>query len=68
MCSQIWEVMHHEYIPTPNEEKWLEIAESYQKRPRFPNCIGAIDGKHIRVVKPRECASQYFFTINTFFR
>lgn len=60
VCLQIWEVMHHECIPTPDEKKWLEIAEGYQQRAQFPNCIGAIDGKHIRVIKPRGSASQYF--------
>ncbi|XP_026821209.1 protein ALP1-like [Rhopalosiphum maidis] len=44
--------MHNECIPTPNEEKLLEIAEGYQQRAQFPNCIGAIGGKHIRVIKP----------------
>lgn len=52
--------MHHKCIPTPDEKKWLEIAKCYQQRAQFPNCIGAIDGKHIRVIKPRESASQYF--------
>ncbi|XP_025191472.1 protein ALP1-like [Melanaphis sacchari] len=60
VCSQIWEVMHNECIPTPNEEKWLEIAEGYQQRAQFPNCIGAIDGKHIRVIKPHGSGSHYF--------
>ncbi|XP_050545824.1 uncharacterized protein LOC126908041 isoform X2 [Daktulosphaira vitifoliae] len=54
VCLKIWEVMHDECIPTPNEEKWLEIAEGYQQRAQFPHCIGAIDGKHIEVIKPRE--------------
>ncbi|KAL4112956.1 hypothetical protein QTP88_016668 [Uroleucon formosanum] len=52
--------MHNECIPIPNEEKWLEIAEGYQQRAQFPNCIGAIDGKHIRVIKPHGSGSHYF--------
>ncbi|KAF0754119.1 protein ALP1-like [Aphis craccivora] len=39
-------------MPEPTKEKWLEIAELYSKVTNFPNCIGAIDGKNIQVVKP----------------
>lgn len=30
------------------------------KYANFPNLIGAIDGKHIRVIKPQHSRSQYF--------
>ena len=49
--------MHKECIPTPNEEKWIEIANGFQERADFPHCLGAIDGKHIRIVKPGGSAS-----------
>jgi hypothetical protein len=65
-ACKIWVVMQDECIPTPNEEKWLEIAESYQQRAQFPHCIGAIDGKHIEVIKPRGSTSQYFNYKNFF--
>nr|CAI5842953.1 unnamed protein product [Callosobruchus analis] len=39
-------------MPDPTEEKWREIAINFEKYANFPNCIGAVDGKHIRIVKP----------------
>jgi hypothetical protein len=38
-------------MPRPTEEKWYEIAAGFQKQAQFPHCIGAIDGKHVRVLK-----------------
>jgi len=52
--------MHDDCIPTPNEEKWLNIAEGYQQRAQFSHCIGAIDGNHVEV-------RLNTLTINTFF-
>jgi hypothetical protein len=36
-------------MPPPNESKWKGIAERYLDLWNLPNCIGSIDGKHIRV-------------------
>jgi len=29
----------------PNSQKWLEISSEFEKYAKFPNCIGALDGK-----------------------
>ena len=42
-------------MPQPNKEKWLHISQGFQENSDFPNCIGAVDGKHIRIVKPFHC-------------
>ncbi|KAG8228652.1 hypothetical protein J437_LFUL008303 [Ladona fulva] len=44
-------------IQQPTEENWLIIAEGFERRVNFPHCIGAIDGKHIRVIQPKESGS-----------
>ncbi|GFS48821.1 uncharacterized protein TNCV_4240751 [Trichonephila clavipes] len=31
----------------PDRTKWLDIAEAYYEQWQFPNCLGAIDGKHV---------------------
>lgn len=46
-------------IPTSNEEDRNNIAEDFSKRVNFPNCIGAVDGKHIRHSKPAGSGSTY---------
>lgn len=41
-------------------EDWLHIAEGYLEQTYFPNCIGAIDGKHIRIERPNDTGSESF--------
>ena len=31
----------------PDQIKWQEIKNGFAKRWNFPNCCGAIDGKHV---------------------
>ncbi|XP_050296651.1 uncharacterized protein LOC126736368 [Anthonomus grandis grandis] len=51
VCRTIWVAFHEEYLPLPNQEKFLEIADGFRKTAQSPNCIGAVDGKHVRVNK-----------------
>jgi hypothetical protein len=61
-CMAIWKAMSNRCIPTrtSNEEKWRTIAEGFNTHANFPNCVGAVDGKHIRIVKPGQSGSLYF--------
>ncbi|KAF0746351.1 protein ALP1-like [Aphis craccivora] len=48
-------------MPAPNsQEQWTDIANKFYKKTNFPNCIGAVDGKHIRCVNPRNAGSIFF--------
>lgn len=47
-------------MPSPTEEMWKNIAEKYKKMLHFPNCIGAIDGKHINIQCPINAGSTYY--------
>ena len=47
-CHAIWITLKEKEMPEPNEEMWLNIAENFYLKTNFPNCVGAIDGKHIR--------------------
>ena len=49
----IWALLCEEYMPTPTMNKWVEIACNFEKIANFPNCIGAIDGKHIKNCQTR---------------
>ena len=52
VCRVIAQELVHRYVQFPNRKKWLNIAEDFQLNSHFPNCLGALDGKHIRVEKP----------------
>ncbi|XP_073431990.1 peroxisomal biogenesis factor 7 isoform X1 [Dendrobates tinctorius] len=59
-CLAIWDTLHQEYIPQPTKDIWLTSAELFEKLCHFPNCLGAVDGKHIRIAKPAGSCSEYF--------
>lgn len=60
VCCAIWTCLRSQCLPQPTEQLWKDVAEGFQNRANFPNCLGAIDGKHIRVVKPRMSGSLYY--------
>ena len=48
-------------ISCPNTaDEWLEISNCFQWRWQLPNCLGAIDGKHVRILHPPKSGSDYF--------
>ncbi|VEN55391.1 unnamed protein product [Callosobruchus maculatus] len=49
---------------TPDE--WRKEAELFEQVSGFPNCIGAIDAKHVEIKKPAHSGSFYFNYKKTF--
>lgn len=66
VCKAIWTHARHITFPSLTTEKWLEIAEGFKKNANFPHCIGAIDGKHIRMIKPANSGSMFYNYKNYF--
>ena len=68
-CRAIWQVLNEKYLCAPKlPEDWKNIAEQFMQLWNFPNCIGAIDGKHIAIECPINSGSLYhnykgFFSI-----
>ncbi|XP_047132525.1 putative nuclease HARBI1 [Hydra vulgaris] len=58
----IWTILlSKEYISYPkSENEWKFIANEFERKWNFSNCIGAIDGKHIVMQAPSRSGSFYF--------
>lgn len=59
-CSEICRVLMPVYIPEPSEANWGKICDQFNEKWNIPNCLGAVDGKHISIFAPRNTGSQYF--------
>ncbi|XP_040287571.1 protein ALP1-like [Bufo bufo] len=56
-CHALSVVLREDYIPHQTTE---QIADKFLETCQFPNCVGAVDGKHIRIVKPSGSGSELF--------
>lgn len=60
-CIAIWECLSPVHLKTPSTaEGWQTIASDFSEVWNFPNCIGAIDGKHCSIQCPVNTGSEYF--------
>ncbi|GFO43524.1 protein antagonist of like heterochromatin protein 1 [Plakobranchus ocellatus] len=59
-CRVIWNVLQPLVMPTPDGNRWRQIALEFHERFDFPLCLEAIDGKHIRIKKPHRSGSKYY--------
>ena len=60
VCPAIWDALASIHLPVPSKAEWHSIAEDFYVRWNFPNCIGAIDGKHIMIQCPNNSGSLFF--------
>ena len=47
-------------MPFVTENVLQEIADEFEMQWNFPNCVGAIDGKHVRIRCPQSSGSQFY--------
>jgi len=47
--AAIWMALMPTVLPKPTAATWTRIATDFEDKWNFPNCIGAIDGKHVVV-------------------
>lgn len=59
-CRAIYLRLKNAEMPQPSTEMWLEIADVFYQKTDFPNCVGAVDGKHVRFRNPKHSGSKFF--------
>lgn len=52
--------LHNIVFPKLDEDKYKSIAVGFEEKWNFPNCIGAIDGKHVAIQTPPRSGSEFF--------
>lgn len=65
-CEALWDLLSPVYVCTPNVQDFNNIAETFWNRWNMPNCIGAVDGKHIEIQCPPNTGSMFFNYKKTF--
>ena len=59
-CLTIWDTFRETHMPVPSVNDLKNIANDYFQKWNFPNCVGCIDGKHIRIKCPKNSGSFYY--------
>ncbi|XP_046862206.1 protein ALP1-like [Xenia sp. Carnegie-2017] len=60
-CNALWRVLVPTYMKAPSQPSdWKKISEGFAYTWNFPNCIGALDGKHNAIQALRNSGSLYF--------
>ena len=61
VCDVIYNTLKSEYLKFPeSEEDWLKIATGFEEKWQLPHCVGAADGKHIRIIHPPKSGSEFY--------
>lgn len=60
VCEAIYNCLKQDYLSVPSTtEQWKAISTRFHRLWNFPNCLGALDGKHIVMRKPWHAGSAY---------
>ena len=60
-CKAAVERLSPDFIKVPaTKAEWLNISKRFEDRWNYPHALGAIDGKHVRIQKPKNGGSFYY--------
>lgn len=54
------------FLVPNNEVEWNDVAKGFYSKWNYPNCIGALDGKHVVLQAPANSGSLYYNYKGTF--
>nr|XP_039254584.1 protein ALP1-like [Styela clava] len=59
-CKALYDVLQPLHMSVPGKKEWRSICDNFWNKWQFPNCLGAIDGKHVVIRSPANSGSKYF--------
>ncbi|CAH1963126.1 unnamed protein product [Acanthoscelides obtectus] len=60
-CEAIYKVLRKDYFKfRQTEDEWKNITKHFENRWNFPHRLGAIDGKHIDIIRPSGSGSYFY--------
>ncbi|XP_051536726.1 uncharacterized protein LOC127430744 [Myxocyprinus asiaticus] len=66
-CAAIYQVLKEKYLKCPDTvEEGQQAADGFQAQWNFPNCLGALDGKHVNIRPPPGTGSTFYNYNHTF--
>ncbi|XP_067625952.1 uncharacterized protein [Eurosta solidaginis] len=65
-CDAIWHGLREIYLAQPNQTELKNIADRFYAKTGMPHCLGAVNGKHVKVVCPKRSGSLFFNYKKTF--
>lgn len=70
IIKQVLQLLREKLMPiamqTPTKESFKYIEKDFWEKWNIPNCIGSIDGKHVRIKSPHHSGSLFFNYKNYF--
>jgi hypothetical protein len=60
VCEAIWKKMGPIHLPEPTVAMWQKSENGFKTYWNFPNCCGALDGKHVTLICPINGGSNYW--------
>ncbi|XP_018804797.1 PREDICTED: uncharacterized protein LOC108978796, partial [Bactrocera latifrons] len=65
-CEAITKVLKDSIKLPKTPEQWMAVADQFYEKSMFPNCLGALFGKHINISRPPNSGSFYLNYKKTF--
>jgi len=56
----LWSKLSSKHLTVPDHDRFLDIAVKFREIWNFPNVIGCMDGKHIRIKCPTKAGSLFY--------
>lgn len=60
VCKAIWNSLQKNHMPIPTPKSFKNIAKEFYNKWNFPNCVGSLDGKHVRIKCPAQSGSMFY--------